>query len=97
MNIAAVNDAPVNSLGGTIGTGEDAIDAWLSGMSISDPDADPATDDIVVTFHVDNGTLEIRTDVVGGIVAGDIVRRHDTRHDHRQGDPERDQRDPGGQ
>ncbi|MGZ8420168.1 MAG: beta strand repeat-containing protein, partial [Allosphingosinicella sp.] len=73
VNIAAVNDAPVNSLGGTIGTGEDAIDAWLSGMTISDPDADPATDDIFVTFQVVNGALDIRTDVVGGIVAGDII------------------------
>ncbi len=73
VNIAGVNDAPVNSLGGTIGTGEDAVDAWLSGMSISDPDADPATDEITVTFQVVSGSLEIRTDVGGGIVAGDIT------------------------
>ena len=73
VNIAGVNDAPVNSLGGTIGTSEDAIDAWLSGMSISDPDADPATDEIYVTFQVVNGSLEIRTDVAGGIVMGDII------------------------
>ncbi|HEY5720975.1 MAG TPA: tandem-95 repeat protein [Allosphingosinicella sp.] len=73
VTLNAVNDAPVNSLGGTIGTGEDAVDAWLSGMSISDPDADPATDKIFVNFFVDNGSLEIRTDVVGGITAGDIV------------------------
>ncbi|HET9637578.1 MAG TPA: cadherin-like domain-containing protein, partial [Allosphingosinicella sp.] len=73
VNIAAVNDAPVNSLGGTIGTGEDAIDAWLSGMSISDPDADPATDEIYVTFQVVSGSIDIRTDVAGGIVAGDII------------------------
>ncbi len=73
VNIAGVNDAPVNSLGGTIGTGEDAIDAWLSGMSISDPDANPATDDIVVAFNVLNGTLDIRTDVAGGVTAADVV------------------------
>lgn len=73
VNIAAVNDAPVNSLGGTIGTGEDAVDAWLSGMSISDPDASLATDEIFVTFHVANGRLEILTNVSGGITAGDIV------------------------
>jgi hypothetical protein len=71
--IAGVNDAPVNSLGGTIGTGEDAVDAWLSGMSISDPDADSATDDFVVTFGVGHGTLDIRTDVVGGVTAGDVT------------------------
>jgi hypothetical protein len=73
VNIAGVNDAPVNSLGGTIGTGEDAVNAWLSGMAISDPDADPATDDIVVTFDVDHGTLTIDTGVVGGITGGDIL------------------------
>jgi hypothetical protein len=73
VNIAAVNDAPVNSLGGTIGTGEDAIDAWLSGMTISDPDANPATDEVLVTFGVGHGILKIRTDVVNGIVLTDIV------------------------
>lgn len=73
VNITAVNDAPVNSLGGTIGTGEDAVDAWLSGMSIADPDANPASDDVLVTFDVDHGSLAIKTNVSGGITAGDIV------------------------
>jgi VCBS repeat-containing protein len=73
LQVNAFNDAPVNSLGGTIGTGEDAQDAWLSGMSVSDPDADPANDKIYVTFQVANGTLEIRGDVVGGITTGDIL------------------------
>ena len=73
VNIAAVNDAPVNSLGGTIGTGEDAVDAWLSGMSIADPDANPASDDVLVTFDVDHGTLAMLTNVSGGITAGDII------------------------
>ncbi|HYE27115.1 MAG TPA: Ig-like domain-containing protein [Allosphingosinicella sp.] len=73
VNIAGVNDAPVNSLGGTIGTSEDAVDASLTGMSISDPDANAATDDIVVTFDVGNGTLDIRTDVAGGVTASDVT------------------------
>ena len=73
VNIAAVNDAPVNALGGTIGTGEDVVAAWLSGMSISDPDADPATDDIVVKFAVGHGTLDIKTDVAGGVTAADVT------------------------
>jgi len=73
VNIAAVNDAPVNSLGGTIGTSEDASNAWLSGMSVSDPDADPANDLIYVTFQVEHGTIAIRTDVVGGINSGEII------------------------
>lgn len=73
LGFVELNDAPVNSLGGTIGTGEDAIDAWLSGMSITDPDADLANDDVRVTFAVGNGTLDIRTDVVGGVAAGDVT------------------------
>jgi hypothetical protein len=73
VTLAGVNDAPVNSLGGTIGTGEDFVDAWLSGMSISDPDADPATDEIVVTFAVANGTLDIDTSVVNGVASGDVT------------------------
>ncbi|HEX2763965.1 MAG TPA: Ig-like domain-containing protein [Allosphingosinicella sp.] len=72
VTIAEINDAPVNSLGGTIGTGEDAVDAWLSGMSISDPDANPATDLVTVVFHVANGTLDIRTDVVGGVTNAQV-------------------------
>ncbi|HEX8571752.1 MAG TPA: cadherin-like domain-containing protein [Allosphingosinicella sp.] len=73
VNIAPVNDAPVNSLGGGIGTGEDAVDAWLSGMSIADPDANPATDELSFVFEVEHGTLEILTNVSGGITAGNIV------------------------
>jgi hypothetical protein len=73
VDIAAVNDAPVNSLGGTIGTGEDASNAWLSGMSVSDPDADPANDQIYVTFQVANGAIDIRTDVVGGIDGSQVI------------------------
>ncbi|HEX8192845.1 MAG TPA: Ig-like domain-containing protein, partial [Allosphingosinicella sp.] len=73
IDITAVNDAPVNSLGGTISTIEDGVDAWLSGMSISDPDADPANDVIYVAFQVAHGTLELRTDVAGGITGNDII------------------------
>ncbi|HEX8449455.1 MAG TPA: Ig-like domain-containing protein, partial [Allosphingosinicella sp.] len=73
VNIAAVNDAPVNSLGATISVNEDAVDAWLSGMSISDPDANPATDLIYVTFLVEHGALKLRYDVPGGIVASDVI------------------------
>jgi VCBS repeat-containing protein len=73
VNIAGVNDAPVNALGGTIGVGEDVVDGWLSGMSISDPDANPATDKVVVTFTVAHGILDIATNVVNGVASGDVV------------------------
>ncbi|HEX8480279.1 MAG TPA: Ig-like domain-containing protein, partial [Allosphingosinicella sp.] len=72
VNIAGVNDAPINSLGGTIVTSEDSVDVPLSGMSISDPDANPATDKLYFTFQVGNGALEFRYDVPDGIVMGDV-------------------------
>jgi hypothetical protein len=45
----------------------------LTGISITGIAADPATDLITVSLHVEHGTLDIRTDVVGGIGAGDIT------------------------
>jgi hypothetical protein len=73
VNIAGVNDAPVNSLGGTVSIAEDSGATELGGMSISDPDADPATDKMYVTFQVASGALTIRFDVAGGIVANDLI------------------------
>jgi hypothetical protein len=73
LQITPVNDAPVNSLGAKITTSEDATGVWLSGMSISDPDADPANDTVYVTFQVANGRLDLRLDVAGGLRADDIL------------------------
>ncbi|HZF95999.1 MAG TPA: Ig-like domain-containing protein [Allosphingosinicella sp.] len=73
LQITPVNDAPVNSLGAKIVTSEDATGVWLSGMSISDPDADPANDTVYVTFQVDNGALKFRFDVPGGIDSNDVL------------------------
>ncbi|HEY0311187.1 MAG TPA: tandem-95 repeat protein [Allosphingosinicella sp.] len=73
IDVTGLNDAPVVDLGGTIGTGEDANQAWLSGMSVSDPDADPANDKIYVTFQVAHGVLDIRTDVAGGIDGSEVI------------------------
>jgi hypothetical protein len=71
--VTAVNDAPVNNVGATLNISEDAAATALTGISISDVDANAATDLVTVTLDVDHGTLAIRTDVSGGIVAGDIV------------------------
>ncbi len=68
--VTGINDGPANSLGGTIGTGEDAIQAWLSGMSVSDPDS--GGNDIRVTLNVGHGILDIVTNAAGGLTAGDI-------------------------
>jgi hypothetical protein len=71
--ITAVNDAPVNAVGGALNISEDGAAANVTGVSISDVDANPATDLVTVTLDVDHGTLAILTNVGGGIVAGDIV------------------------
>ncbi|MDB5696105.1 MAG: tandem-95 repeat protein, partial [Sphingomonas bacterium] len=73
VNVAAVNDAPVNSVGGTVVTTEDATGVALTGMSIADVDANPATSRLYVTFQVANGAIVLRTDVAGGIVDEDII------------------------
>ncbi|HEX8466469.1 MAG TPA: Ig-like domain-containing protein, partial [Allosphingosinicella sp.] len=73
VTVSAVNDAPVNTVGGTVAISEDSGAVALSGMSISDPDANPATDLIYVNFEVANGLLAIRTDVAGGIDGDDII------------------------
>ncbi|HEX8126840.1 MAG TPA: Ig-like domain-containing protein [Allosphingosinicella sp.] len=72
VNIQAVNDAPVNSLGASVTVSEDSVNQALTGMSISDPDANP-TDLIYVTFQVENGALKFRYDVAGGITSGDVI------------------------
>jgi Ca2+-binding RTX toxin-like protein len=72
ITIDGVNDAPVNQLPGSAGGNEDTTFA-LNGLSISDADADPASHVMTVTLAVDHGTLTIRTDVAGGIGAGDVT------------------------
>ena len=51
---------------------------------VSDVDADPASQNITVTLSVSHGTLTVRTDVGGGIVAGDSHRQR-----HQHGDVDR--------
>lgn len=71
--VTAVNDAPVNTIVGDLNISEDGAVANVTGISVSDLEADPATDLISVTLDVDHGTLAILTNVAGGIVLGDIV------------------------
>ena len=69
---AASATAPVNGLPTGWSIAEDAVSAALAGLSVSDPDGDPAADLIVLTFAVDSGSLDIDTGITGGIVAADI-------------------------
>lgn len=67
--IVAVNDAPVNVLPAAQQTNEDTP-LNILGLSINDPDS--GDDELTVTLRVNNGTLNVRTDVAGGLVAGDV-------------------------
>jgi VCBS repeat-containing protein len=71
VSIAAVNDAPVNSTGGAVVVAEDSSGA-VSGLAVHDPDANPASDVVSVTLGVLHGATTVRTDVVGGLGAGDV-------------------------
>jgi hypothetical protein len=71
--VTAINDAPVNTVGAAMNFSEDTAANAITGVSISDVDANPATQAITVSLSVANGTLTIRTDVVGGITSGMIT------------------------
>ena len=45
----------------------------ITGITFTDLDADPANQDITVTFSVTNGTLNVLTNVLNGIIASDIT------------------------
>ena len=72
INLTAVNDAPVN---GTVSsaTGNENTNIAITGLSISDVDANPAAVMVTVTLGVTKGVLTLRTDVASGLVAGDIA------------------------
>ena len=86
VTVTGINDAPVNTPGAAMNFTEDTtgslgaegvpptpVSNAITGISVFDVDADPATQDIIVTLSVGVGTLNIRTNVVGGITAGDIT------------------------
>jgi hypothetical protein len=72
VNIDAKNDAPVNHLPATPSINED-VQTAITGLSITDVDADPANQDITVTLSLTHGTLNLLTNVAGGITGGDIT------------------------
>ena len=73
VTVTGVNDAPFNTVGGAAAATEDGSAFAITGISVFDVDADPATQDIVVTLSVALGTITVLTNVVGGITAGDIT------------------------
>jgi hypothetical protein len=72
VTVSATNDAPVN---GTVAgaSGLEDTPFSITGFSVNDVDADPASQDITVTLSVGDGALTLRTDVAGGVTAGDLA------------------------
>src|SRR5688572_6254738 len=67
--IAAVNEAPVNTLPASFAASEDSP-LVLAGLSVAD--ADSGADDLRVTLTVSGGRLTLATDVAGGLAAGQV-------------------------
>ena len=73
VTVVGINDAPVNNIGGATATGNEDTPFSITGLSITDVDADPANQDITVTLSVLHGTLTFNTAVAGGIIGADIT------------------------
>src|SRR5205085_5632250 len=54
VTVGAVNDAPVNVVGGAVAASED-VPVAITGLSVSDVDANPSADVISVTLSVGHG------------------------------------------
>jgi FKBP-type peptidyl-prolyl cis-trans isomerase 2 len=73
LTIDAVNDAPVNNGASAKSGNEDqAGGIAITGLSVSDVDADPANHNITVRLQVTHGTITINTGVSGGLTAGGV-------------------------
>jgi Ca2+-binding RTX toxin-like protein len=71
VSITAANDAPVN---GTVSsaTGNENSDIPVTGLQVSDVDANPASATMTVTLSVTKGILTLRTNVASGLTAGNV-------------------------
>jgi len=70
VTVNAVNDAPVNTVPGTLSANEDT-NKQITGLAVNDVDAGSA--DITVTLAVASGKITVLAGVSGGLAAGDIA------------------------
>jgi hypothetical protein len=73
VDVAATNDAPVNTVGGAFAVLETDGPTAVTGLAVSDVDADPAIDLIEVTLSATLGTIAVATGVGGGITPGQVA------------------------
>jgi VCBS repeat-containing protein len=72
ITIVGINDRPVNTVSTPQAASEDTAKV-ITGLSVFDVDADPATQDITVTLSVLHGTITVFTGVPNGIQVSDIA------------------------
>src|SRR5205823_1902672 len=70
VDVTAVNDAPVNTVPGAQSAVPLNTDYAIAGVSASDVDAAAGSDVVTMSLGVLHGTVAVRTDVSGGLVAG---------------------------
>jgi hypothetical protein len=71
ITVAAVNDAPVNTLPATFATDEDTS-VVLAGISAADVDAGSADVSVTLTVPGGAGTLRVATGVLGGVTPDQV-------------------------
>jgi hypothetical protein len=70
VGVIGSNDAPVNTVGAPLVLFEDSTGVAVTGLSVSDVDADPAADIIQVTLAASSGTITVDAGATGIGVAG---------------------------
>ena len=73
VSVTGINDAPVNTAGSAATVIEDSSANSISGVSVFDVDADPASQNITVTLSVADGTITLLTNVTNGITGSNIT------------------------
>jgi hypothetical protein len=71
LTVEAVNDAPVATAPALVTTGA-GVPVAITGLSVFDAETDPTVDEMLAKLVAGNGILTIRTDVPGGVTAGNL-------------------------
>lgn len=72
LTIIAVNNPPTNHVPGTQTTAQN-VNLSITGLSVTDVDANPASQNLTTTLAVTNGTLTVLTSVSGGVTSGQVT------------------------
>jgi hypothetical protein len=73
VTVVGTDDPPVNHLPGTAPSGNEDTTFSITGLSITDVDADPANQNITVALSVSHGTLTLSTGVANGVTSGEVT------------------------